>query len=269
MDEPKTYQTKLISDKISTFSILSDAWDLTKIKKVKSRIILSLLKYEILSYIAVILFIAMCMFVTFIIFPNIGEISPNGQDPFMSPNRYIFSFLSSLLGLIIAPLIWQRSLNLIRYGEINYKRLFRNLNNPLVYITSCTLIYIIELLLPITMGFSLGYLIEKIFEPNIDHDVLYGLCLIVSIFITMILSFLILFTNIIVLEKTCKKFKEIFSCMYLSASHVKRHILTYLGLTIVIFILTFLSVLTIGIGFLWTLPLMMNMFAVAYEKENF
>ena len=269
MEEPKTYQTKLVSDKFSAFSILSDAWDVTKIKKVKSRIILSLIKYEILSYLAVIFFIFISFMVTLTIYPNLAEVPENGPDPLMSPNRYILSCLPSLLGVIISPLIWQRSLNLIRYGEINYKRLFRNLKNPLIYITSCIGIYILGLVLPIILTFTSGFLIEKIFSPSIDNDTLYGLCFLVSIPITVIISFLTMFTNIIVLEKTCKKFKDIFTSMLISASHVRKHFLTYLGLTIITFILAFLSVLTIGIGFLWTLPLIMNMFAVAYEKENF
>ena len=269
MEEPRTYQTKLVSDKFSAFSILSDAWDVTKIRKVKSRIFLSLIKYEILSYLAAFLFSFMCLMVTFIIYPSLGEVPENGPDPLMSPNRYILSFLPSLLGVIISPLIWQRSLNLIRYGEINYKGLFRNLKNPLIYITSCVGIYILGLVLPIILAFTSGFLIEKIFSPSIDNDMLYGLCLFASFPISMIISFLIMFTNILVLEKTCKKFKDIFTSMLISASHVRKHFLTYFGLIIITLILTFLSVLTIGIGFLWTLPLIMNMFAVAYEKENF
>ena len=93
--------------------------------------------------------------VTLTIFPNLVEVPENGPDPLMSPNRYILSCLPSLLGVIISPLIWQRSLNLIRYGEINYKRFFRNLKNPLIYITSCVGIYILGLVLPIiTLSFS-------------------------------------------------------------------------------------------------------------------
>ena len=261
----------LISDRISTFSILKDAWKVTKVKGVKSSIISATIKSNFLAYLTAITIILGSLFLSFIAFPNLEFVEkpsttyPGNGNPF----SFFTSLFITLSSFFVLPLIWNRSINVIRTREVNYKRLFRSIKNPFTYFISYLVTIMIQSLMPIALIFIFGFAIQYIIKPNLDQNTIYMLTTTLSLIFSSLLSILILYTNLIVLNKNCKGIKEIFRSMLLSASHVFRHYFTYIGLVIVALIISILSLCTLCIGFLWTYPLLVNLYAVAYEKEKF
>lgn len=268
--------TSLVSDKFSFSSIVSEAWKVTKVKGVKSGILKSTILNEMLVGLIQVLGIMVYSIICVVIAASTGILAKIDfdklklDDPNLSPKIIlgilvvmipiiIYTIITSLYQAAIPFLVAKRSLNVIRAGNVDYKKLLRKIKNKFALFVSL-IIYSMPMFFSkiVSTDEATGKASFTEFKQNL-----------VAIIIMSFFAFLLYFLPLIVCDKEYKKLRDVFSSVWHSVKHILRHFVTYIVLAIFAIIVLILSVVLLFIPFLWTYPFLINTWAVAYEKEKF